>query len=133
MARQRHALENELEDQLEAREHALRREVREAYEERLLTLQDDLQAALARRDQLETLLLSLVTQLVGERKRYLADTHITSLDLTGLNQALAPHGLRVRGEYRPSERQVVCQLANGARQMTVFWREGITPGVVDEA
>ena len=41
----------ELDDELERREEGLRRQVWDAYEERLLTLKDDLAAAAAARDQ----------------------------------------------------------------------------------
>jgi hypothetical protein len=132
LARQRRALEHELEDQLEAREKVLRQEVRDDYDERLLTLQDDLAATVATRDQVTALLLSLVQQLFSERTRYLHDAGITELDLMGLNQVLMAHGQRIRAEYRHSERQVACQLANGARQLTAFWMETTAPGVAVE-
>jgi hypothetical protein len=133
LARQRRTLEDELENQLEAREKALQQEVREALEERLLTLQDDLKATIATRDQLMTLLLSLVQQLFSERsKRYLADTGVKELDLVGLNTVLLAQGLRVRAEFRHSERQVTCTLKNGVGQRTVFWIETAAPGVAVE-
>ena len=122
-ARYKDRLDGELEDELIRREDVLRREVKEAYEERLLTLQDDLKATATARDQVMGLLLSLVQQLFSERKRYLADSHVTELDLVGLNDVLAVKGLRVRGEFRHSERQVVCTLKNGVGQRTVFWLE----------
>jgi hypothetical protein len=123
-----------LEDELERRTAQVRREVRDDCDERVLTLQDDLKATAAARDQATTLLLSLVQQLFSARKRYLADTHITELDLVGLNQVLVAKGLRVRAEFRHSERQVVCQLKNGAGQRTVLWIERApSAGVADEA
>jgi hypothetical protein len=131
MSRRKSQLEDELEDQLEAREQALRRELREAYEERVLTVQDDLQACLRTRDRLQALLLSVMTQVVPEKPKYLHDVGLRELDVVGLNALLAPMGMRIRGEYRHSERQVLCQLPNGARQLTVFWRESTVPGVVD--
>jgi hypothetical protein len=73
-AKQKQALASELEDELERREEVLRRQVRDSYEERLLTLKDDLAPAAAARDQATALLVSLVTQLVAEKpKRYLHD------------------------------------------------------------
>jgi hypothetical protein len=79
----------EIEDELERREEGLRRQVRDAYEERLLTLKDDLAAAAAARDQATALLVSLVQQLFSEHKRYLHDASVTERDLVGLNQVRA--------------------------------------------
>jgi hypothetical protein len=102
---------------------------RYTYEERLLTLKDDLAAAAAARDQATALLTSLVTQLIVEKpKRYLYDAGIMELDLLTLNQVLAPQGWQVRSEFRHSERQVACTLKNGMAQRTVFWREAVKPG-----
>jgi phosphopantetheine adenylyltransferase len=132
-AKQRQALTGELEDELERREELLRRQTRDSYEERLLTLKDDLAAATTARDQVTALLVSLVTQLVAEKpKRYLYDAGITELDLITLNQVLAPQGLQIRSEFRHSERQVACTLKNGAGQRTVFWLETAVPGVAVE-
>jgi hypothetical protein len=98
---------------------------------RALDTKHPLTAAAAARDQATALLVSLVTQLVAEkRKRYLADSHITELDLIALNQVLAPQGLQIRSEFRHSERQVACTLKNGMGQRTVFWREAVKPGTI---
>jgi hypothetical protein len=129
-AKERQALTSELEDELERREDAIRRQTRDTFEERLEVLKDDLKAAAAARDQVTTLLVSLVTQLVAEKKRYLHDAGITELDLLTLNQVLAPQGLQIRSEFRHSERQVACTLKNGIGQRTVFWREAVKPGTI---
>ena len=129
-AKQKQALTSELEDELERREELLRRQIRDSYEERLLTLKDDLAEASAARDQATALLVSLVTQLVAEKpKRYLHDAGINELDLLALNQVLAPQGWQIRSEFRHSERQVTCTVKSGAAQRTVFWREPVKPGV----
>jgi hypothetical protein len=127
-AKQKQALTSELEDELERREEVIRRQTRDAYEERLLTLKDDLAAATAARDQATALLVSLINQLVVEKKRYLYDAGISELDLLTLNQVLAPQGLQIRSEFRHSERQVACTLKNGMAQRTTFWREAVKPG-----
>ena len=102
--------------------------MRDAYEERLLTLKDDLAAAAAARDQATALLVSLVRQLFSERKRYLDDAGVTERDLVGLNQVLAPKGVQIRSECRHSARQVTCTLQHGAGKRTVFGREPVKPG-----
>jgi hypothetical protein len=131
LARQRRQLQEELESELDRREEQLRQDVRDGYDERLLTLKDDLAAAAAARDQATTLLVSLVQQMC-ERKRYLHDAGVKELDLVGLNDVLALKGLRLRGEFRHSERQVVCKLKAGAGQRTTFWLERLPrAGVVD--
>jgi hypothetical protein len=114
--------------ELERREAGLRRQVRDAYEERLLTLNDDLAAAAAARDQATALLVSLVQQLFSEYKRYLYDAGVTERDLVGLNQVLAPKGVQIRSACRHRARQGTCTLQHGAGQRTVFWREPVTPG-----
>jgi hypothetical protein len=106
----------------------LRRQVRDAYEERLQTLKDDLAAAAAARDQATALLVSLLQQLFSEHKRYLYDAGVTERDLVGLNQVLAPKGVQIRSEFRHSARQVTCTLQHGAGQRTLFWRELVKPG-----
>ncbi len=58
-----------------------------------------------RRDQATARLVSLVQQLFSERKRYRCDAAVTELDLVGLNQVLAPKGMRIRIECRHSARQ----------------------------
>ena len=118
----------ELEGELERREEGLRRQVRDAYEERLLTLKDDLAAAAAARDQATALLVLLVQRLSSERNRYLYDAGVSALDLVGLNQVLAPKGVQSRSACRHSARQGTCTLQHGAGQRTVFWREPVKPG-----
>jgi hypothetical protein len=102
--------------------------VRDAYEERLLTLKNDLAAAMAARDQATALLVSPVQPLFSEHTRYLYDAGVTERDLVGLNQVLAPKGVQIWSEFRHSESQVTCTLQHGAGQRTVFWREPIKPG-----
>jgi hypothetical protein len=128
-AKEKQALASEFEDELERREEVIRRQTRDAFEERLETLKDDLKAAVAGREQATTLLVSLVTQLVAEKpKRYLAAAGITELDLLALNQVLAPKGVQILAEFRHSQRQVACKLQNGMGQRTTFWLEQVTPG-----
>jgi hypothetical protein len=129
-AKQKQALTGELEDELDRRTEQIRLQTRDAFEERLLTLKDDLSAAVGERDRATAALVNLVQQLVSERKCYLHDAGITELDLVGLNTVLAPKGIRVQAEYRASERQVTCTLTNGAAQRTVFWREAVRPGTI---
>jgi hypothetical protein len=94
----------EIEDELERREEGLQRQVRDAYEERLLTLKDDLVAAAAARDQATALLVSLVQPLFSERQRSLDDAGVTERDPVGLTQVLAPKGVQIRRACRHSAR-----------------------------
>ena len=90
---------------MERRENALRQEVRDTLEERLLTLQDHLQEARTERDRAEGLLVQLVKQLLpGERPVYLYSAGVRELDRVALNETLARHGLRVRSKSTYSER-----------------------------
>jgi hypothetical protein len=121
-----------LENEFVRRKQQIRRRVQNPFDACGTGLQDDLKATAVAPDEMTILLLSLVQQLFSERKRYLADSHITELDLVRLNNVLAVKGLRIRAEFRHSERQVTCTLKNGVGQRTVFWLETATPGVAVE-
>ena len=102
--------------------------MRDAYEERRLTLNDDLAAAAAARDQATAPLVSLVQQLFSERTRDLDDVGVTARDSVGLHQVLAPKGVQIRSACRHSARQGTCILQHGAGRRTVFWWEPVKPG-----
>jgi hypothetical protein len=102
--------------------------VRDAYEERRLTLNNDLAAAAAARDQATAPLVSLVQQPFSERTRGLNDAGVTARDLVGLNQGLAYKGVQIGRELRHSARQGTCTRQHDAGQRTVFWREPVKPG-----
>jgi Skp family chaperone for outer membrane proteins len=135
LARQRRQLEDELDNELERREQALRQEIMDALEERLLTLQDDLQAAVTERDRAEGLLVQLITQLLpGERPVYLHSAGVREFDRWQTNQTLARHNLQVRSKTTYSERIIKTRLDQERyASHTQFW---VTPlpvaGVVDE-
>ena len=123
LARQRRQLEDELDGEVERREKALRQEVRDTLEERLLTLQDERQEARAERDRAEGLLVALMRQLLpGERPVYLHSYGVRELDRVALNETLGRHKLRLRSKATYSERLVKTRIDETRwASHTQFW------------
>jgi hypothetical protein len=129
LARQRHALEDEMLGELDRQRSQIRQEVKDELAETLLTAQDERQEARAERDRAEGLLVQLMRQLLpGEKPVYLYSCGVRELDRLALNETLSRHRLRVRSKASYSERLVKVRI-DQARYMghTQFWLEAL-PG-----
>jgi hypothetical protein len=128
-AQERKQLEHELENELERRWQTEQRRLDEDMGERLQRLRQTREGWKARAEAAEAQLVFLLTQLLSEeRRRYLRDSHVEKLDLSGLNRLLAPHGWAIRAAARPSERVVKTMLGpNRLEDRHVFWLEHVDP------
>jgi len=128
-ARERKALERELEGELDRRWQAEQRRLDEDMGERLARLRTTREGWKARAEAAEAQLVFLLEQLLSEeRKRYVADYHVERFDLAGLNAVLAPHGWAIRRAARPSERVVKTMLGpNQVADRHVFWLVRVDP------
>jgi hypothetical protein len=128
-ARERQGLEHELEAELERRWQAEQHRLEEDMGERLQRLRTTREGWKARAEAAEAQLVFLIQQLLSEeRRRYLRDSHVEKLDLSGLNGILHRHGLAIRAAARPSERVVKTMLGpNRLEDRHVFWIERVDP------
>jgi len=135
IARQRHALEDEMLGELDRQRGQIRGEVTDELEEKILTWADECQEARAERDRAEGLLVQLIKQLLpGERPVYLYSAGVRELDRVALNETLARHGLQVRSRTTYSERVVKTRLDQDRwAGHTQFWLTPVSVvGVVEE-
>jgi hypothetical protein len=135
LARQRHALEDEMFGELDRQRAQIRQEVKDEVAEALLTAQDERQEARAERDRADGLLVQLVRQLLpGEKVVYLHSAGVRELDRMALNETLARHGLQVRSRTTYSDRVVKTRLDQERwAGHTQFWLTPVSVvGVVEE-
>jgi hypothetical protein len=137
VAQERARLEEELLGELDRLRGRQRQELRDGFEEQLSTLTDERDEARQHRDQAETVLVSLLRQLLPEGKRqylYSGGAGVRELDRGMVNEVLARHGLVVKSRGTYSERLVKVRIdAAHVAGHTQFWLEkALPPGVVDE-